>query len=42
MLTGQGDKEVVQKAIQLGVNNFLVKPFNIATLRGRSRRCWVP
>jgi two-component system, chemotaxis family, chemotaxis protein CheY len=35
MLTGQGDKEVVQKAIQLGVNNFLVKPFNITTLRGK-------
>jgi two-component system chemotaxis response regulator CheY len=35
MLTGQGDKEVVQKAIQFGVNNFLVKPFNIATLRGK-------
>jgi two-component system chemotaxis response regulator CheY len=35
MLTGQGDKEVVQKAIQYGVNNFLVKPFNIATLRGK-------
>jgi two-component system chemotaxis response regulator CheY len=35
MLTGQSDKEVVQKAIQLGVNNFLVKPFNIAALRGK-------
>lgn len=35
MLTGQGDKEVVQKAIQYGVNNFLVKPFNIAALRGK-------
>ena len=35
MLTGQGDKEIVQKAIQLGVNNFLVKPFNIVTLRGK-------
>ena len=35
MLTGQSDKEVVQKAIQFGVNNFLVKPFNIATLRGK-------
>jgi len=35
MLTGQGDKEIVQKAIQFGVNNFLVKPFNIDTLRGK-------
>lgn len=35
MLTGQGDKEIVQKAIQYGVNNFLVKPFTIQTLRGK-------
>lgn len=35
MLTGQGDKEIVQKAIQFGVNNFLIKPFNIAALRGK-------
>lgn len=35
MLTGQGDKEIVQKAIQFGVNNFLVKPFNLAALRGK-------
>lgn len=35
MLTGQGDKDLVQKAIQFGVNNFLVKPFNLAALRGK-------
>jgi two-component system chemotaxis response regulator CheY len=35
MLTGQGDKELVQKAIQHGVNNFLIKPFTIQTLRGK-------
>ncbi len=33
MLTGRGDKELVQKAVQFGVNNFLVKPFTVATLR---------
>ena len=33
MLTGRGDKELVQRAVQFGVNNFLVKPFTIASLR---------
>lgn len=32
MLTGRGDKDLVQKAVQFGVNNFLIKPFTIATL----------
>jgi two-component system chemotaxis response regulator CheY len=33
MLTGRGDMDLVQRAMQFGVNNFLVKPFTIATLR---------
>ena len=33
MLTGRGDKDLVQRAVQFGVNNFLVKPFTVATLR---------
>ncbi len=33
MLTGRADKELVQKAVQHGVNNYLVKPFTIATLK---------
>ena len=33
MLTGRADRELVQRAMQLGVNNFLVKPFTVATLR---------
>src|SRR5580658_9122338 len=33
MLTGRADKELVQKAVQYGVNNYLVKPFTIQTLR---------
>lgn len=32
MLTGRGDKDLVQRAVQYGVNNFLVKPFTIANL----------
>ena len=35
MLTGRGDKELVQKAVQFGVNNFLVKPFTIANLHDK-------
>ena len=33
MLTGRADKELVQKAVQLGVNNYLVKPFTVQTLK---------
>jgi len=33
LLTGRADKDLVQRAVQLGANNYLVKPFNIATLK---------
>jgi two-component system chemotaxis response regulator CheY len=33
MLTGRADKELVQRAAQFGVNNYLVKPFTVATLK---------
>lgn len=33
LLTGRGDRELVVKAAQAGVNNYLVKPFTAATLR---------
>lgn len=33
MLTGRADKELVMRAIQHGVNNYLVKPFTNAGLR---------
>lgn len=33
MLTGKGDKELVQKAIQCGINNYLTKPFTVPTLK---------
>jgi two-component system chemotaxis response regulator CheY len=33
MLTGRADKELVQRAVQYGVNNYLVKPFTITTLK---------
>ena len=33
LLTGRGDKELVVKAAQAGVNNYLIKPFTAAILR---------
>jgi two-component system, chemotaxis family, chemotaxis protein CheY len=42
MLTGRGDKELVQRAVQFGVNNFLVKPFTVATLREKIEAVFGP
>ena len=33
LLTGRADKELVQRAVQLGANNYLVKPFTAAQLK---------
>jgi two-component system chemotaxis response regulator CheY len=33
MLTGRADKELVQRAVQFGVNNYRVKPFTVQTLK---------
>jgi two-component system chemotaxis response regulator CheY len=33
LLTGRGDRELVVKAAQAGVNNYLVKPFTAQVLR---------
>ncbi len=33
MLTGRADKELVQRAVQFGVNNYLVKPFTVKGLQ---------
>lgn len=33
MSTGQQDQEKVREAIKAGVNNYIVKPFNVETLR---------
>ena len=38
MLTGSADREVVQKAAALGVNNYLVKPFATAALKEKIER----
>ena len=33
MLTGRADKDLVQRAMQFGVNNYVTKPFSPAQLR---------
>ena len=35
LLTGRADRELVQRAVQFGVNNYLVKPFTVAQLKGK-------
>lgn len=38
MLTGSSDRELVQQAAALGVNNYLVKPFAPAALKEKIER----
>lgn len=38
MLTASSDREIVQKAAALGVNNYLVKPFAPAALKEKIER----
>lgn len=33
LLTGRADKDLVVRALQFGANNYLVKPFTVATLK---------
>lgn len=33
LLTGRADKDLVQRAAQFGANNYMVKPFTVATLK---------
>lgn len=42
MLTGSADKEVVQQAAALGVNNYVVKPFTPAVLKEKIERVFGP
>ncbi len=34
MLTGRGDRELIETAAKCGVNNYLVKPFTMPMLKG--------
>ncbi|MES1199519.1 MAG: response regulator [Pseudomonadota bacterium] len=42
MLTGRADKELVQRAIQFGVNNYITKPFSPAALRQKIEQVFGP
>ena len=33
LLTGRADKDLVQRAVQFGANNYLAKPFTVANLK---------
>jgi two-component system chemotaxis response regulator CheY len=42
MLTGRADKELVARAVQFGVNNYLVKPFTVQTLKEKIEAVFGP
>ena len=42
MLTGRADKELVQRAMQFGVNNYVTKPFSPAQLRQKIQEVFGP
>ncbi|MEQ1707878.1 MAG: response regulator [Terricaulis sp.] len=42
MLTGRADKELVQRAMQFGVNNYITKPFSPASLRVKIQEVFGP
>jgi two-component system, chemotaxis family, chemotaxis protein CheY len=42
MLTGRADKELVQRAMQFGVNNYITKPFSPLALRQKIEEVFGP
>ena len=42
MLTGRADKDLVARAVQFGVNNYLVKPFAVQTLKEKIEAVFGP
>ena len=42
MLTSRGEVEVVRRAVALGVNNYLVKPFTLMTLKKKIEAVFGP
>lgn len=42
MLTGRADRDLVQRAVQFGVNNYLVKPFTVAQLKEKMEGVFGP
>lgn len=42
MLTGRADRDLVQRAVQFGVNNYLVKPFTTQQLKDKIETVFGP
>jgi len=42
MLTGRADRDLVARAVQFGVNNYLVKPFTVAQLKEKVETVFGP
>ena len=42
MLTGRADNDLISRAQQFGVNNYLVKPFTVASLREKLEAVYGP
>jgi two-component system chemotaxis response regulator CheY len=42
MLTGRADRELVQRAVQFGINNYIVKPFTVQNLRAKIEQVFGP
>ena len=42
MITGNADAETVQSVLQAGVNNYIVKPISVATLKQRIEKVMGP
>lgn len=42
MLTGRADRDLVARAVQFGVNNYLVKPFTVAQLKDKLEAVFGP
>ena len=42
LLTGRADVELVKRAVQFGANNYLAKPFTVATLKQKLEQVFGP
>jgi two-component system chemotaxis response regulator CheY len=42
LLTGRADAELVKRAVQFGANNYLAKPFTVATLKQKLEQVFGP
>ena len=42
LITGRADRELVQRAVQFGVNNYLVKPFTVQQLKDKLEAVFGP